>query len=256
MNKKIFAGVLASALAVTCAATVSAEKVTADKTYTVPVTVDSPSGWNSGGSGETFVITEDGVTVTFKNEPFLRDSEVWSSFCFETIATDKADGASMTAAGNSWNYTAVEGTSVNAPTTTWVGSWGDDWATYIAGSTGNITLTAKKTAADTVTYTATYTNGETLVYTSVYPNGVPDGLEFQIGADGAKITLISAKFGGSAAPAPGGDEGTTSEGSNNTPAPTTPADKGSPETGVEGVAVIAGLAIIAAGAVVVAKKRK
>ncbi|MCH5201252.1 MAG: NPXTG-anchored protein [Oscillospiraceae bacterium] len=32
-------------------------------------------------------------------------------------------------------------------------------------------------------------------------------------------------------------------------------DKGSPSTGVEGVAVVAGLAIIAAGAVVVAKKR-
>ena len=33
-------------------------------------------------------------------------------------------------------------------------------------------------------------------------------------------------------------------------------DKNSPDTGVEGVAVVAGLAVIAAGAIVVAKKRK
>lgn len=40
-------------------------------------------------------------------------------------------------------------------------------------------------------------------------------------------------------------------------APTAPAtDKGSPDTGVEGVAAVAGLAVVAAGAVVLSKKRK
>ena len=64
--------------------------------------------------------------------------------------------------------------------------------------------------------------------------------------------------GGDAAPAedegtaaPAEDEGTA--GTGNTSAPTT--DKQNANTGVEGVAVVAGLAIIAAGAVVVAKKR-
>ena len=37
---------------------------------------------------------------------------------------------------------------------------------------------------------------------------------------------------------------------------TTDSSKGSPDTGVEDVAVVAGLAIVAAGAVLVSKKRK
>ncbi|MGN1338733.1 MAG: NPXTG-anchored protein [Oscillospiraceae bacterium] len=37
---------------------------------------------------------------------------------------------------------------------------------------------------------------------------------------------------------------------------TASADKGSPDTGVEGVAVVAGLAVVAAGALVVSRKRK
>lgn len=37
---------------------------------------------------------------------------------------------------------------------------------------------------------------------------------------------------------------------------TTGADKGSPDTGVEGIAVVAGLAVIAAGAVAISRKRK
>lgn len=59
---------------------------------------------------------------------------------------------------------------------------------------------------------------------------------------------------------------TTAAASDNTPAETTAAagntnstattDKGNADTGVEGVAVVAGLAIVAAGAIVVAKKRK
>ncbi len=40
------------------------------------------------------------------------------------------------------------------------------------------------------------------------------------------------------------------------PAPAATPSKGSPETGVEGVAAVAGLAIVAAGAVVLSKKRK
>lgn len=52
------------------------------------------------------------------------------------------------------------------------------------------------------------------------------------------------------------DEGNTAtEANGDTEAPTT-ADKNTPDTGVEGVAAVAGLAVIAAGAVIVAKKRK
>ncbi len=41
-----------------------------------------------------------------------------------------------------------------------------------------------------------------------------------------------------------------------TDAPTTTPDKNQPDTGVEGVAVVAGLAVLATGAIVIAKKRK
>lgn len=58
-----------------------------------------------------------------------------------------------------------------------------------------------------------------------------------------------------AAPAPddGGDE-TQAPDNGNTDVPT--ADKNTPDTGVEGVAIVAALAIVATGAVVVARKRK
>ena len=41
-----------------------------------------------------------------------------------------------------------------------------------------------------------------------------------------------------------------------TPAPAPAGDKGSPDTGVEGVAAVAGVAVVAAGAVVLSRKRK
>ena len=40
------------------------------------------------------------------------------------------------------------------------------------------------------------------------------------------------------------------------PAATTTTEKGSPDTGVEGIAAVAGVAVVAAGAVVLSKKRK
>ena len=266
MKKQIFAGILASAMAVTCATAVSAETVSANKTYDNGLVVDGSSGWNSNSS-DTFVITDAGVTITFTNEPFIRDKENYSSFVFETVATDKADGVTMIAGANCWTYDAsgaANANTVNVPKTTFVTSWGDDWDKYVAGSTGDIELNAKKTAADTVTYSIKFTNGETETYTSVYPDGVPDGLELKMGSDGGKITIKSAVFGGTAAPTEENkdDEKTNEPSTTEAPKPgdtnaTTPdKDKNTPDTGIEGVAVVAGLAIVAAGAIVVAKKRK
>ncbi len=72
--------------------------------------------------------------------------------------------------------------------------------------------------------------------------------------------------GGASAPAapaedstaPAEDNTAPAENSASTPAPaaSTGANKGSPNTGVEGVAAVAGIALAAAGAVVLAKKRK
>ena len=193
MKKKILAAVLAGAMVIGNATLVSAETVSKDTDFgDGGIRLDATNQqYNSRGTDKNFVVDERGVTVTFENEPFKRDNDVWTSFCFETEATDEAKGVSMTAAGNAWNY----GTSAYVPETTWVGSWGEDWAKYIAGSTGTLKLTAQKISDDTVTYTVLFTNGETLVYTSVYPNGVPAGLEFHVGADGAIITLLSAEYG-------------------------------------------------------------
>lgn len=60
----------------------------------------------------------------------------------------------------------------------------------------------------------------------------------------------NATVGGASAPSVDTDTGAV-----DTTAPTT-GDKQSPDTGVEGVAAVAGLAVVAAGAVVLSKKRK
>ena len=253
MKKKIFAAALASVMAVACATAVSADQVTADKTYDGGLAVDGSAVWNSAGSGDTYVITEDGVTVTFDNEPFIRDTDNWSNFVFETIATDDAAGLTLRADAFGWTY---GDNTDNVPEWTVVTSWGDDWAgAFHDASAGKVELTAKKTAADKLTFSILFANGATEEYTVTYPNGVPEGVAFQVGADGGKITLQSVAFAGAAAPA-------ETEAPAETQAPsagdttTTTTDKTSADTGVEGVAVVAGLAIVAAGAVVVAKKRK
>ncbi len=65
------------------------------------------------------------------------------------------------------------------------------------------------------------------------------------------VSGFKAADGGDSTEAPAGDA--TQAG---TDAPATTPDKNQPDTGVEGVAVVAGLAILATGAIVVAKKRK
>ena len=93
----------------------------------------------------------------------------------------------------------------------------------------------------------------------VQPNYDEDGNEGDPGVATLKsVTLYDASGnvvtagGADATPAP------DNSGDNNVSGDTTQTtdDKNSPDTGVEGVAVVAGIAIVAAGAVVVAKKRK
>lgn len=64
-----------------------------------------------------------------------------------------------------------------------------------------------------------------------------------------ELTFTVSGLGGGDNTAAGGDEG-----NGDTSAPTT--DKNTPDTGVEGVAAVAGIAVLAAGAIIVAKKRK
>lgn len=69
------------------------------------------------------------------------------------------------------------------------------------------------------------------------------------------VTFTISGLGGAAAEDTTGGE--TAEAPATDAAATTPAaDKGSPDTGVEGIAAVAGVAALAAGALIVAKKRK
>ena len=70
--------------------------------------------------------------------------------------------------------------------------------------------------------------------------------------DSLSVTFTISGIGGGDAAA---EDATTADAT--TPADTTAgADKGSPDTGVEGIAAVAGVAVLAAGAVLVSKKRK
>lgn len=67
-----------------------------------------------------------------------------------------------------------------------------------------------------------------------------------------KISVTSGELSAPSTQEPAGDTTTAPVGDTNKPA----GDKNQPNTGVEGVAVVAGLAVLAAGAIVIAKKRK
>lgn len=69
-----------------------------------------------------------------------------------------------------------------------------------------------------------------------------------------KITFNVTGLGGEAAADDAAAEDTTT--ADNTAASTDTADKGSPDTGVEGVAALAGIAVVAGGALVISRKRK
>lgn len=72
--------------------------------------------------------------------------------------------------------------------------------------------------------------------------------------DSLSVTFTVSGTGLGAAADDTATDATTGEAADNT-ATTTP-DKGSPDTGVEGIAAVAGVAVLAAGAVLVSKKRK
>ncbi|MCM1300085.1 MAG: NPXTG-anchored protein [[Eubacterium] siraeum] len=113
---------------------------------------------------------------------------------------------------------------------------------------------------------ATDDDGNLAPYSEVqfwWVNDNADGTEGTISLESVKLLDASGNevTAGAAAPAaenaaeaPAATEAPAAE--NAAAANTAPADKGNADTGVEGVAVVAALAVLAGGAVVVAKKRK
>ena len=100
--------------------------------------------------------------------------------------------------------------------------------------------------------------GDHIVQYRIFMQGWDNGMaEYQViecglldDAGNALVELDGQGYPLSSAPAVGGDTVV------DTDAPVAGGDKTSPDTGVEGVAAVAGLAVVAAGAVVLSKKRK
>ena len=73
--------------------------------------------------------------------------------------------------------------------------------------------------------------------------------------DSQSVTFTASVTGMGASADDTATDATTGDAADDTATTTTP-DKGSPDTGVEGIAAVAGVAVLAAGAVLVSKKRK
>lgn len=83
-------------------------------------------------------------------------------------------------------------------------------------------------------------------------DAVVEAAKKKITISDVKISVTSGELSAPSTQEPAGDTTTAPAGDTNKPA----GDKNQPNTGVEGVAVVAGLAVLAAGAIVIAKKRK
>lgn len=227
MKKKILAAALAGAMILSNAVVVSAKDLVEDDftdgviDFTtescdspawqegVGIVVDGTGGWNSGGSGITFPVTEDGVTVTFKNEPFIdakpispdneAQDQLWDNFVFEVLSNEaETDSLTFRADNYYWSFSGdYIGDITITSETSWDSSFAhEDWETvFRPACKGNIEITAKKVDNTTVTFHVQYLNDQTDDYTIKYPNGVPANLTFWIGADGGKVTLLSAVYG-------------------------------------------------------------
>ena len=245
MNKKILAGALASVMAVACAANVSALETETDGT-----------GWWEGHTSGVEV-TLDGIEVTFTATAHEDATDNWHGPLYVVYTGDEAvvNGAGykeyFVARADVYGWDAASGTNTaDGLGAGW--SWsvdGDtDWDNWVANMKAGVNCSLKATLGN---------NGVTVVFSA---NGMTSTAVIPVDSDTIYISLFGEKckltniklVDNTPAPAPDPAPG---DGNGETAGPGADPNKGTPDTGVEGVAVAAGLAIIAAGAVVVAKKR-
>ena len=255
MNKKIFAGVLASALAVTCAANVSA----------LQTELDCSGWWTAHTDGVE--ITADGVEVTFTSTTYADAANNWNAPIYVVYSGDEAkvNGAGYAeyyvCRADMYGWVAPDlgdyNTNGDLPAGwSWERTAEPDWDNWLANCQAGVSGTVKATKGNgnvTVVFTV---NGATS--TTVIPVD-SDTVYVSLSGELCKLSNIKLVDNTPAAPSGGDNEGTSgNEGNGGAGDPNNAGDpnKDSADTGVEGVAVAAGLAIIAAGAVVVAKKRK
>ena len=208
--KKILAGALAGVMAVASATVVSAATYTKDNP--VPdggITIDGSAGWTFNYD-EWIAVTDEKVTVTIENEPFLKeelaDDENWLPYNF-MIQTNSLEnvtaGAILRADAWGWVYDNAFGNlelfddspDVDLPGSVKEISWTDWDADYVEGSKGEVKIVATKVNDTTVTFEFLFTTGATEKYTLTYKDGVPEGLAFTIGANFSKHTILSAVYG-------------------------------------------------------------
>ncbi len=207
--KKIVACTVAATMVLGSLSMVSAANVTTSTDYAGGQVIDGSSGWNTY-AGDSYLITSDYETVvSFTCTPFIRDTNNWSNFVFETVSSEAADGITLRADAYGWTYTYVENVSVNTPSYNVTYDWtiqvdtdeyGNDVISFptfydICKDNTSITLTALQTSDTTVTFTIVWGDAvATEVYTVTYADGVPDDLYFHMGADGASITVNSVEY--------------------------------------------------------------
>lgn len=223
--KKIIAGVAASALAV------SAMAVAASAAG--PITTSIGYAADDGNGNFQVFLSGDAVGGDLYN---LDPSQIASydvTFSFEAGEEDWVGGACIIQyeSGGWW---------------TQIGDYGTDdgrtWGNLKSGDTFNVVL-PDAIPADEQSVILTFQN---------YSDGIAVNIDKIVlkDASGNAILTLPAE-----AAAPAATEATTAAAGDTSAAAAT-TDKNNADTGVEGVAAIAGIAIVAAGAVVVAKKRK
>ncbi len=270
---KIFAAIAASAVAASAlAASASAQLLlpSADEAHPGAATAGSylVQVFNVGSPDEGKPATDYGLDIT-------QTARIEITF---TVAEDSRDwfeggcGGSIVISSNGGDYTTEEHNKYNWPTHEWWGVIDDDL--------GIATQAEKQCYTEKVgdyTYKLSYDIPEDerpKAYCGCFQVGLQewgDVMNDYIVTDltlfdttGAKMISFD-KNGfptvGDAASAPAEDAAPADDVATDAPAAgdvdaSTDSSKGSPDTGVEDVAVVAGLAIVAAGAVLVSKKRK
>ncbi len=243
--KKIMVGVVASVAAVSAMA-VAANAATAGLTYQTNVYGFRDNiNQSKGIYWDEFEEAQNNETSNFGDVEITGDGQY-------TVTLEKSNEEEST----SWNMLKLQ---TNIPSA--------DYA--------DVTITIDKVVIDGQELTVgSYTNNaaENLVV-SDYSDGYNGITELVVNAytisivnvygetcvdnvygDKVEVTFTVSGFGGAAGDGTDADDNTVDAGAGDTTAPTT-GDKGAADTGVEGVAVVAAIAIVAAGAVVVAKKR-
>ena len=199
-------------------------KITGNGTYTVAV--DLSKGYN--GVGQSGIMedeeAEEPIEYTTANSIGAMGIQIYGENpkLGVDIKSIKIDGKAVELKGVSYTNDEDGGRRTNIY---------NEWASYDASKEDHLTKDADKATGTLIDKPGEWSKIE---------------VEFEV------YGLDTAADNNDSTQAPEGDVTTGAAGDVNKPS----TDKNQPNTGVEGVAVVAGLAVLAAGAIVVAKKRK